>query len=130
MNNLEIYSKLKLKDYIKFLLIFLIKNNTDIKIYNLFLKIYLELYSNKKTIKDFYFFYKEYLLLKNLYILKKEKILYNKLKKILLTIKKLINTNNNIIEILELDIINLKRRNMFVYLPFNIDIILIFKKTK
>lgn len=129
MSKLEIYNKLKLKDYIKILLIILIKNNQDLSIYFLFLDMYGEMSSNKKKLNNFYLFYKKYLLLKNNYIVKKEKILYNKIKKILLTLKKLITTNHDLEELLNLELINLKKKFIFLYLPYKIDIILIFKKS-
>lgn len=129
MSKLEIYNKLKLKDYIKILLIILIKNNQDLSIYFLFLDMYGEMSSNKKKLNNFYLFYKKYLLLKNNYIVKKEKILYNKIKKILLTLKKLITTNHDLEELLNLELINLKKKFIFLYLPYKIDIILIFQKS-
>lgn len=64
--------------------------------------------------------------LKSLLILKHDIILYNKIYKIFLDLKKLININ----EYLSLSLNELFTKNLFLYLPYNIEIKLIFKNLK
>jgi hypothetical protein len=64
--------------------------------------------------------------LKSLLILKHDIILYNKIYKIFLDLKKLININ----DYLKLSLDDLFTKNLFLYLPYNFEIKLIFKNSK
>ena len=61
--------------------------------------------------------------LKSLLILKQDIILYNKIYKIFLDLKKLININ----DYLNLSLDDLFAKDLFLYLPYNFEIKLIFK---
>ena len=121
----EIYKNLRLKDYLNLLLLILLKNNKDFIIYNLFLQIYIENSFTNQLKKKFTIFIKEYKMIKGNYNIKKDKIIYNKIKKILFDIKKLLLINTNILNI---ELIHLHKLNMFMYLPFKTEITIIFKR--
>ena len=58
---------------------------------------------------------------------KSDIILYNKLYKILVELNKLIK-NNDVNSFINLSLEEIKEKNLFMYLPFKLDVIFIFRK--
>lgn len=87
----------------------------------------IELHKFKNFNSKFKFFLKEYRKIKNLIIKKHNIIFYNKIYKILYILNKLL-INNDVNTFLNLSLDELKNKNLFLNLPFNIEIKLIIKK--
>jgi len=77
--------------------------------------------------KKFKMFLRKFKKIKPLLLGKQNLILYNKIFKILFTLKKLLNTND-VNKLLDLSLDELKVKNLFSYLPYRLKVSFIFEK--
>jgi hypothetical protein len=106
----------------------LLKNYLTFLLDNFFFNTNLTIYYNLNDIKNFYIFYKNWKKLKNLLKLKKEKVFYNKLYKILYKINLVYKATK--LNSLELTLLDLHNKNLFLFLPYFLEIKVIFKHKK
>lgn len=121
-----------LKHYIYYLLkVLTISNNHILELEELLFIYYLWFIKNKSIFlyfhKKYKVFLRKYKQVKILLFGKQNLILYNKIFKILFTLNKLLKTTD-VNSFLDLSLNELKSKNLFLYLPFNLKVSYIFSK--